>query len=324
MKIKWGILGAGWIADKFVSDFKLVDNGEVVAVAARSLDRASEFANNHSVAKAYGSYQELVEDANVDIIYVATTHNFHFEHTKLCLNHNKSVLCEKPATVNANEFKILQDLASSKSLFYMEAMWTAFLPGVLKAMEWVKSGAIGDVEVVQANFGFPASPEFTERLFNPNLAGGALLDVGIYPLTIIQMFADSALEDYKVDASFTSTNVDGTLTMQMKYKNGIKAQMATSILNRLKNDAFICGTKGFIEIHDFWMTKKATLTVGDAVTVFEDDTDVMGYNFEVTAVNDDLLAKRTENRVMNLDRTKQMMELMDDIRSRIGLKYPFE
>ncbi len=324
MKIKWGILGAGWIADKFVADFKLVDNGEVVAIASRSLEKAEALASKFNIPKAYGSYKELVLDKDIDIIYVATTHNFHFEHTKLCLNNGKHVLCEKPVTVSAAQFNKLAAQAHKANLFYMEAMWTPFLPAVKKAVEWVNEGKIGEIKVIQANFGFPAKPEFKERLFNPNLAGGALLDVGIYPLTIIEMFANSKINNFRCHSTFTDTGVDETLMVQLEYKNNIKAQLATSISTFLKNDAFICGTKGFIQIKDFWMSKSATLTTNEKTETYNDPTETMGYNWETVAVNDDLLNGRIEDEVMTQARSRKMMLLMDSIRAKIGLKYPFE
>jgi predicted dehydrogenase len=323
-KIKWGILGAGWIAEKFVSDFKLVNNGEVIAVGSRSLDKAKDFASKMNIPKSYGSYKELVSDKEIDIIYVATTHNFHFEHSKLCFENGKHVLCEKPVTVNASEFLKLIALAKSKNLYYMEAMWTPFLPAIKKAQEWIEQGKIGEVEIIQANFGFPASPEFKVRLFDINLAGGGLLDVGIYPLTIIEMFAKSEIQTLNCIANFANTGVDETLAIQMEYKNGIKGQMVCSIKNRLKNDTFICGSKGMIQITNFWMSKKAILTIGDTEEIFIDETDTMGYNCEAVSVNLDLIDGKMENPIMPLSRSLKMMQLMDTIREKIGLKYPFE
>lgn len=322
--IKWGILGAGWIAEKFVADFKLVNNGQVWAVGSRSLERSISFAEKMNIPKAYGSYEELVKDSEIDIIYVATTHNFHYEHAKLCFEHGKHVLCEKPVTVNALELEKLISLAKQKNLFFMEAMWTPFLPATLKALEWVQQGKIGEVQVVQANFGFPASPIFVVRLYDINLAGGGLLDIGIYPLTIIEMFAKSEIESMQCSVEFAKTGVDETLAIQLEYKNGVKAQMACSLKNRLMNDAFICGSKGMIQIPNFWMAKKAILTVGDTQEIFVDETNTMGYNCEAVAVNRNLLEGKTENEVMPLARSLKMMHLMDSIREKINLKYPFE
>lgn len=324
MKVKWGILGAGWIADKFVADFKLVDNGEVIAVAARDLNRARNFGRKFDIQKVYGNYNDLIHDSEVDIIYIATTHNFHYEHSKACLENGKAVLCEKPATVNAKQFQELCRIANSNKLFYMEAMWTPFLPTIKKAQEWINSGKIGKVEVIQANFGFHADPETSDRLFNPNLAGGALLDIGIYPLTIIEMFAKSEIDQIDINANITSTGVDETLAIQIQYKNGVMGQMASSITNPLLNHAIICGSKGYIQIPDFWMSKKAYLKIGENSETFIDQSHSMGYNYETKAVNTDILNGKIESEIMSQTRTFNMMQLMDLIRTKIGLHYPFE
>lgn len=322
MKIKWGILGAGAIANKFVSDFKLVKLGEVIAVGSRSLEKAKSFASKFNISNAYGSYQELVSNPDIDIIYIATTHNFHFEHSKLCLQNGKHVLCEKPITVNANQLMELMVLAKHKNLFFMEAMWTPFLPAIKKALDWVQSEKIGEIQIIQANFGFPGT--HVERLMKPDLAGGALLDIGIYPLTLIEMFAQSEIIEKSCNASFTNTGVDETITIQLSYKNGVKAQLATTINAKLQNDAYIFGTKGSIKIPDFWMSKSAILRVDGKEEVFEKKTNSIGYNYEIEEVNHDILNGRVENQVMPLARSLKMMHLLDDIRKNIGLKYPIE
>jgi predicted dehydrogenase len=324
-KIKWGILGTGSIADKFVSDFKLVDNGKVLAVGSRKLDSAMQFANRFNIANAYGSYLDLVNDPDVDIIYIATPHTFHFEHALLCLQHNKNVLCEKPVTVNALQFEILISESKSRNLFFMEAMWTPFLPAVQKALEWVNQGEIGQLQIIQVNFGIKGNSNPKGRLLNPELAGGALLDIGIYPLTIIEMFAQSKMLNFDVQANFSATGVDENIVIQLNFENGIMAQMASHINAQLTNNALIYGTKGSIEIPLFWMAKKAILRLnGQDEIVFSDATDTMGYNWEAVAVNNDLMENRTENIVMPLCRSMEMLRLMDKIRKRIDLSYPFE
>jgi predicted dehydrogenase len=324
-KIKWGILGTGSIADKFVSDFKLVDNGKVLAVGSRKLDSAMQFANRFNIANAYGSYLDLVNDPDVDIIYIATPHTFHFEHALLCLQHNKNVLCEKPVTVNALQFEILISESKSRNLFFMEAMWTPFLPAVQKALEWVNQGEIGQLQIIQVNFGIKGNSNPKGRLLNPELAGGALLDIGIYPLTVIEMFAQSKMLNFDVQANFSATGVDENIVIQLNFENGIMAQMASHINAQLTNNALIYGTKGSIEIPLFWMAKKAILRLnGQDEIVFSDATDTMGYNWEAVAVNNDLMENRTENIVMPLCRSMEMLRLMDKIRKRIDLSYPFE
>jgi dihydrodiol dehydrogenase / D-xylose 1-dehydrogenase (NADP) len=179
--IKWGIIGAGRISEKFASDFQVVKDAKIVAVAARELNSAQTFAQKHNIAKAYGNYEQLAADPEVDVIYIGTTHNFHFEHTMLCFKQNKHVLCEKPVTVNATQFKTLTEEAARRNLFLMEAMWTPFLPPIIKALEWIAQGKIGHVQLIKADLGFVLNSNPEARLYNPALAGGALLDVGIYP-----------------------------------------------------------------------------------------------------------------------------------------------
>lgn len=324
MKIKWGILGAGRIAEKFVADFVAVNNGKVVAVGSRAIERSKAFASKFGIERAYGSYHDLINDGSVDIIYIATPHNFHFEQTKLCLENGKHVLCEKPATVNAYQFKELMVLAKQKKLFYMEAMWTPFLPAIQKARQWVDEGKIGELQFIQANFGFTSSADKKERLFNPELAGGSLLDIGIYPLSLTEMFSKSEILKMQCIATIGNTGVDETLAIQLDYKNGIKAQLVSTFRTNMQNDVIVYGSKGIVKIPLFWMAKEVMLKseVGDEHYI--DESKTMGYNYEVEAVNQDLINYKTQNEIMPHSRTLKMMELMDEIRKDIELKYPFE
>ncbi|KAA3635255.1 MAG: gfo/Idh/MocA family oxidoreductase, partial [Bacteroidetes bacterium] len=169
MTIKWGIIGCGKIAHKFIQDFEFVEQGEVVAVGSRSMDKAREFAAQYNVSNAHGSYEALAGDPEVQAIYIATPHNYHLENMKLCFQHDKAVLCEKPITVNTKELEEALEIARSKDLFLMEAMWTWFLPAVLKAKQWIVEGRIGEVRFLRADCGF--KPEFNaeSRVYNPNL-----------------------------------------------------------------------------------------------------------------------------------------------------------
>lgn len=324
MKISWGILGAGGIAGKFVSDFEEVTNGKVVAVGSRSIAKSKEFARQFSIEKAYGSYEELVKDPAIDVIYVATPHTFHFEHTLLCLQHNKHVLCEKPVAINALQFSQMIKEANQRNLLLMEAMWTPFLPPVIKAMEWVQSGLLGDIKMIQANFGFVGNQNPKGRLVNPYLAGGSLLDIGIYPLTLAEMVAKSEIDHMDVKAIMTSSGVDETLAIQLAYKNGIFAQLSSSFVSLMIKDGLIYGTKGYIRLFDFWSSKKAYIKTDSLEETFEDTRKTMGYNYETEHVGELLLAGKTESPVMTHSRSMKMMQLMDKIRKQIGLTYPME
>jgi len=324
MKTNWGILGAGNIAGKFVSDFEQVTNGKVVAVGSRSNEKSKEFAQQYSIEKAYGSYEELVNDPSIDVIYVATPHTFHFEHAMLCLRHNKHVLCEKPVTINATQFNQLIEVAKQRNLLLMEAMWTPFLPPVIKAMEWIQSGVLGEIKMIQANFGFRGNTNPEGRLVNLHLAGGSLLDIGIYPLTLAEMVAQSEIEQLDVKAIMTPSGVDETLAIQLAYKNGIFAQLASSFVSLMIKDGLIYGTKGYIRLYDFWSSKKVYIKTDSFEETFEDNRTTMGYNYEAEHVGELLLAHKTESPVMPHSRSMKMMKLMDEIRKQIGLKYPME
>jgi dihydrodiol dehydrogenase / D-xylose 1-dehydrogenase (NADP) len=322
--IKWGIIGAGWISDKFASDFRVVSNAQILAVAARDLSNAQAFATKYHITKAYGSYEQLAADPEIDVVYIGTTHNFHFEHTMLCFKNNKHVLCEKPITVNAAQFKLLTEEAHRRKLFLMEAMWTPFLPPIIKALEWIAQGKIGEVQLIKADLGFVLDSNPKGRQYNPELAGGALLDVGIYPLTMGRIVAQCGVESYHVRARMSKTGIDESNTIQIIYKNGMQGQFASAINARYKNDAFICGTTGMVIISEFHMTRKAILETPKYQETFTDQRDTNGYNYEAQAVTDNLLDKQTQNRMMPWSKSMELLELMDSLRKEIGLKYPFE
>lgn len=324
-KVKWGILGAGGIAHKFAADFcSAVTNGELCAVASRNFDKAGQFANKYNITNIHGNYESLVADKDIDIIYIATTHNFHYNHILLCLNNGKHVLCEKPITLNAKELDKVAQLAGQKKLFIMEAMWTRFLPTILQAQQWAQQGLIGDIEVIQANFGidFPYNPQ--GRLYNINLAGGALLDIGIYILTIADVFAQSDIETIDIVGKIGETGIDEQVGLQIVFKNKIKAQLFTSIKSRMINHACIYGPKGYIEISDFWMTKQARLVSNNYNTEYIDKTPEMGYNHEAQAVGDCILKGLTQCPQMPIAYSQRILTIMDKIRDKLGLQYPLE
>ncbi|PKQ63963.1 hypothetical protein BZG02_08095 [Labilibaculum filiforme] len=324
MTINWGILGAGRIAKKFADDFKVVNNGIISAVASRSANRSNEFAREFKIPKAYSSYDEMVKDSEIDVVYIATPHNFHLEHAMLCLNNGKSVLCEKPVTVNSAEFAILQNLAKEKNLFFMEAIWTYYLPAIQQVVSWIQEGKIGDIKQVQLSFGFPGDMDEKMRLANPDLAGGALLDIGIYGIAMAELVFDNEVESIQSMAHFSETGVDDYNSIQLKYKCGGMAQISSSFVCELKNEAVIYGTKGRIEIPQFWMAKKAFLISEEEQLEFIDTDKQLGYNHEAYAVNELLNNGATESAVVPQLKSKRILSIMDQVRSQIGLKYPFE
>lgn len=324
MKIKWGILGCGKIAHKFVQDFEYVSNGEVIAAGSRSQEKAEEFAREYGISKAYGSYEALARDEDVDVIYIATPHNFHLDNMQLCFTHGKAVLCEKPITVNTEEFKQALAMAKAKNLFLMEAMWTWYLPAVIKAKEWIAAGKIGEVKFLRADFGFKAPLDMESRIYNPHLAAGSLLDIGIYPLAIAEFLIDSDIKTMRSAGYLGNTNIDEYNAMTIEYENGVIAQLSSTILTDLNNDAHIVGTEGLIKIENFWRSKTAILETKNGRETFSDDCPSHGYNYETEAVNELLLAGKKESPIVTHQKTMKAMEKMDAIRKEIGLKYPFE
>lgn len=324
MTINWGILGAGKIAHKFTNDFKAVSNGTIKAVASRSLSRSEEFAKQYNIEKSYASYLEMLQDSEIDVVYIATPHNFHFEHASMCLNNGKSVLCEKPVCVNSQEFEILSHLAKEKQLFFMEALWTYYLPAILKSMEWIYTGKIGEVKQVQVSFGFNGDMNKEGRLANSNLAGGALLDIGIYGIAISELIFNDKVEDIQSMAHIGETGVDEYNTIQIKYQKGGMAQISSSLVSNMKNEAVIYGTKGRIIIPKFWMAKESILITNGEQLNFVDKSPELGYNYEAFAVNKLLEKGQLESPVIPIWKSKKILSLLDQVRKQIGLEYPFE
>ncbi|WP_117148979.1 Gfo/Idh/MocA family protein [Paraliobacillus zengyii] len=324
-KLKWGILATGGIAATFAKDLAYVDNGECYAVGSRNLEHAKKFADEHGASIAYESYQELAEDPDVDVIYVATPHPYHKENVLTCLRAGKAVLCEKPFTVNTAELEELIIFAREKQLFLMEAMWTRFLPAIQKVREWLDDDKIGEVQLVKADFGFraPWDPEW--RLLNPKLGGGALLDAGIYPVSFASMVFGANPEKIMSTVEIGETGVDERFSMLLKYQNGKTASLNGAIRLSLTNEATIHGTKGYIRIPSFLNAHEAHLHVDkEEVESFVDDRTSSGYKFEAEEVGRLLENGRLESDVISLDQSHEIMKLMDRIRDQWELRYPFE
>ncbi|MEC0180033.1 Gfo/Idh/MocA family oxidoreductase [Paenibacillus peoriae] len=324
-KIKWGIVGTGWISDQFVADLAHVTNGEAYAVGSRTIESATEFAAKHQMAQAYGSYEELVQDSEVDAIYVGTPHPFHTENVLTALRAGKAVLCEKPFTVNSKELKELIGFARERKLFLMEAMWTRFLPPIRQVREWISAGRIGEVKLVKAEFGFRVDWNPEGRLLNPELGGGALLDTGIYPVSFASMIFGPEPEHVWSTAHIGETGVDETFSILLDYGKGRTAMLNGAVRLGLTNEAYIHGTKGYIHIPSFLNSKSAALYVeGEEVQHFQDDRASTGYAFEAEEVGRCLNEGLLESSTISLDESLGIMKLMDQIRTQWGLRYPFE
>ncbi|HEY6976035.1 MAG TPA: Gfo/Idh/MocA family oxidoreductase [Chitinophagaceae bacterium] len=323
--IRWGILGCGRIARKFASDLRLVKDAELIAVASRSIETAQAFANEFPAKHIHDSYGALVNNDDVDVIYVATPHSHHYEHTTLCLQHNKAVLCEKAFAVNVKQAKEMITLAREKKVFLMEALWTKFLPHYNKMQQMIRDGMIGEVKSVLVNFGFKPVPPVPPRLFDPVLAGGTILDIGIYNVFI----ALSVLgKPDSIDAVMTpaSTGVDEQCSVILRYDNGAIAHLFSTFSSNLATEADICGTTGRIRLsHRFYAPDSSIQYYPDTVNNCEiipvEKEEGWGYQYEARHVGECLRNNVKESPVMSFADSILLMETLDSIRKRAGIHY---
>lgn len=324
-QIRWGIAGPGGISKQFAKDLAHAEGARLVAVAGRSLEKAEAFAKEFGVARAYGNLNELAEDPEVDIVYVGTLHPAHKENALAFLRAGKAVLCEKPFTMNAAEAEEIIRFAKEKRIFLMEAMWTRYLPPIRQARQWLDEGAIGEVRLVKADFGFNIGWQPESRLLDPNLGGGALLDAGIYPVSFASMVFGGRPEKIMSSARIGETGVDEQFSLLLEYEGGKTAALNGSVQLGLVNDAYIYGTKGYIHVPAFLAARSATLHIaGEDPVLFEDDRTVAGYAFEAEEAMACLREGRTESSVMPLNETLAIMTTLDRIRRQWNLRYPFE
>jgi len=321
-KIRWAILGAGRIAHKFAQDIRVVDNASLVAVAARDKSRAEEFAKEYQLPFAY-DYDELYESDEVDAVYIATTHNFHYEQAVACMNHGKAVLCEKPVTINDRQLKRLVHLAKQKDVFFMEGLWTFYMPALQQAKRWIEEGRIGEVRMIQADFGFMMEYNPEGRLYNRDLAGGALLDLGIYPIAFSYYFMGRKPGKITASGIIGKTGVDETTAMVLEY-GAVTASLFACMIVKTKNTGYIFGEKGYIEIPDFYKATTASLysIEKELQETFTDDRTTFGYHYEIQDATNALLAGDKESAVATHSISNDLQEIMTEIRKQIGLRYP--
>lgn len=285
MKTKFGIIGCGGIAERFAKAIGLTDSAELHAAAARDLSRAEAFAEKFGAKKAYGSYQEIVMDPDVEIIYISLIHNLHYEAAKLCVEHGKAVICEKPFFISEEEGAALQSLAREKKVLIMEAMWTRCLPAFQKAREWAGNGAIGEVKYVDAAFCFriPFNEKTkTNRLYDPETAGGALLDAGVYPYEFITGILGEKPTEIKAVAQKAPTGVDETVAMSLRFDSGVLANGVTSIGVRTSDTAYVYGTDGYIKLYNFLGCRKCErYNDKDELTECFEDDQKEGFVYEI-------------------------------------------
>jgi predicted dehydrogenase len=320
----WGIIATGGIAHKFAQDLVAhVPNARVHAVASRTLAKAQDFAQQYGASHAYGSYQELLQAPNLDIVYVATPHSEHYPNTLMCLQAGIPVLCEKPFTVNSTQLQELVALARQRKVFLQEAIWTRFHPSVAQVQAWIASGAIGEVKHIAADFGYKAPTDPLGRCFNPALTGGSLLDIGIYPLFISKLLLGKP-QQCKAIGVMAPTGVDMAVSMALSFAGGATASLSSTFACNTDTPCHIYGTEGSILMHGRF--HHAT-----SLTLHRYDSDPQtisverlghGYSYEAQDAQRCLAQGRTENNLLTLDFSLELLSLMDDIRQQIGLHYP--
>ncbi|MFW6146371.1 MAG: Gfo/Idh/MocA family protein [Planctomycetota bacterium] len=323
-QLRWGILGAGQIAGQFARGVAACESGILTAIGSRSQAKADAFGDKHDVPHRHGSYEALVAAPDVDAVYIATPHPMHHSNALLVLQGGKAVLCEKPFTVNAAQAREVVAAARAAGVFCMEAMWSRFLPSVRKATELVREGAIGEVRMIQADFGFRAAVNPEARLFNPALAGGGLLDVGIYPLSLAAMILGrpQAVTGF---AQLGATGVDEQAAFVVRFPGDTLALCATGVRTTTPHEATILGTDGQIRLTaSWWKGSDLIVSRGGQVETLPAEMLGNGYNYQADEVARCIADGRTESAVMPLDETIALIETLDQLRAQWGLSYPME
>ncbi|OPZ83976.1 MAG: 1,5-anhydro-D-fructose reductase [Firmicutes bacterium ADurb.Bin419] len=326
-KIRWGILGCGRIAASFAESLKYLPDAELIAVASKTKSKALEFAKTFSVEYCYDNYLDLIKNQSVDVVYVATTHNYHYETCVLCIENKKPILCEKPFTVNSKQAEQLIALARQNKVFLMEAMWTRFLPCVIEIERTISEGTIGDVKMFKGDFGIGAknregSPKY---YFDPYLAGGALLDIGVYPVSFSSMVYKKSPDKIETYGYIGDTNVDEQAAYIFEYGDGKMAVLSSSFIVDMPHDGLICGTKGYIRIPNFSRPTRFFVKLSDQE---EREIEIPfvsnGLQYQAQEVNRCLREGKLESEIMPLDQTLEIMDTLDRLRAKWGLKYPVE
>ena len=322
---RWGILASGGIAQAFARDLSYFNNHIVAAVGSRSKESAAAFATEFPGCVAYGSYEELVSDPTLDAIYVATPHPYHVSNTVLALNAGKPVLCEKPFTINAAEAKQMKAAADANGVALMEAMWARFLPHMHRVREILASGVLGDIWAVEADHGQRLSDYANPRHWEPSLGGGALLDLGIYPISFAYMVLGKP-DSITSSATFTDKGVDASSTAIFNYKSGAQAILTSNMMVSTPCRATICGTLGKIEIDRTFYNPAAMRVIMHDGTTTEYPSDYNGHGLREQAKEFERVVRSgaMSSPILTPDESIQIMGSLDEIRRQIGLIYPSE
>ncbi len=317
---RWGIIGTGHIAGQFSEGLQILPQAILYAVASRNSEKAEEFASQYKVQKAYGSYSELLNDPAVDIVYIATPNHLHFHLAAEALNAKKAVICEKPMGLSPDEVEQLNQLSEKNHVFLMEALWSAFLPSMLKTKQLVQEGVIGRPLIVKADFGIHPKYDPNSRLFDPSMGGGSVYDIGIYPL-FMALYMFGVPQQIKALSVPAPTGVDMTTLMMLKHKNEMVSLLSSSFACNLKSDATIAGEKGTLRLDRmFHMPTKLFLQKENE----ENETEIPlcfegnGYNYEAAEVMKCMDKGEIESTIYSHAMSKALADIISNVLTEIN------
>ena len=322
-QLNWGIIGLGNIAHQFVRDLQLVEEANIVCVGSRSLEKASKFAEQYDIPNYCGSYDEVIANREVDVVYIATPHDSHADIGVKAMNSRKHVLCEKPLAVNKDQVIEMVEASRKNNVFLMEALWSKFNPSIKECLHLVKNGAIGDVNYVNADFTFNIEKDANNRMLNMELAGGSLLDMGIYPVFLAYSVFGKPEEMHAI-ARFHETGADLQTSVVMRFDNGV-ATVMSGFISQSDMVAKVYGTKGRILIDAPWHETQGYRLIknGDSRKV-ELPTAGKGFTYEIIETMNCIYEGYLESQFWSHQHSIDLIEILDEIRLQTGLKYPFE
>jgi len=323
-KINWALVGTGGISNRFLIGLKAAEGAIAAAVVSRTMEKAAGFAARHGIEKSFDNFDRMLEEADIDVVYIGTPNNTHHDLTIRALKAGKAVLCEKPAAINAREMGEMISAARDNNSFFMEAMWNRFSPPLVKVREWLRDGLIGEIKVVEANFGSTAVFNPKSRIFDPEQGGGALLDIGVYPLALGSMvFSAQKPERIVSQMFFNEAGTDSMSAVILSYGNNCICHFTAGFGFPMNNDAWIYGTAGKIHIPKYTFAHQAELNAEPRYTYrYEPEYISNGYNYEAEEVMNCIRDGRVESAVMPWNESLLLAEIMDTIRSQWNFRYP--
>ncbi|RZJ47702.1 MAG: Gfo/Idh/MocA family oxidoreductase [Flavobacterium sp.] len=320
VKVKWGIIGLGNIANQFATDLLLLENAELVAVASRDGDKANEFAQKYNCQKAYDSYEALFADEQVDIVYIATPHDSHAALSIQALENGKHVLCEKPIALSYTDAANIIEASKKNNKFFMEAFWTRFIPSVQEVLNKIRNGEIGDIKYINADFAFHGSETEHKRLFDKKRGGGALFDIGVYPLFLSYIVLGKP-NQILAKSIHHKNEIDLQTSMLLQYESA-QSVLHASIVSDSEMKAVICGSEGRIELHAPWF-------MADGYSLFKDEKESVvklptlgkGYTHEAIECNHCILNNQIESKLWSHQNSLDLSEIVEEIKNQIGLHF---